>query len=83
MSRPDRAVLPTALIALLLAPASAAAGTLTLSGTVRDFTPATNADFEYLTGSDPDIVETTLGSDLKPVYNTTTSNPTKAIPMPR
>ena len=69
----------SALGALVLTGAPARAtlpSTYTLSGTIRDFTPSTNPDFQYRTGTDPDIVETTLGSDEKPVYNTATSNPT-------
>ncbi len=56
--------------------AAAAPSSLTLTGTVRDFTPSTNPDFEYVTGSDRNIVTTALGSDEKPVYNSADSNPT-------
>ena len=77
-TRPPRSSSPLLVLALVgvASPAAAAPATYTLTGTIRDFTPSTNADFEYVTGSDPDIVETTLGSDEKPVYNTATSNPT-------
>ncbi|MCP4343663.1 MAG: fibro-slime domain-containing protein, partial [Desulfobulbaceae bacterium] len=40
---------------------------VTVTGTVRDFR-ADHPDFEGSTGSDRGIVETTLGSDGKPVY---------------
>jgi fibro-slime domain-containing protein len=43
--------------------------TLSLTGTIRDFTPATNSDFEYTIADDKNIVESTLGSDRKPVFH--------------
>ncbi|MBN1380761.1 MAG: fibro-slime domain-containing protein [Deltaproteobacteria bacterium] len=45
------------------------AGSITLTGTIRDFTPSTNNDFEAgICGHVTGIVQTTLGSDGKPVY---------------
>lgn len=42
---------------------------ITLTGTIRDFTPQTNADFETtISGLVTGIVQTTLGADGKPVY---------------
>lgn len=48
----------------------ASAESITLTGTVRDFTPATNNDFEtsYVGGVVTGIVQTSLGADGKPVY---------------
>lgn len=68
----------------LLLPLIAQAGPITLVGTVRDFNSANtlfngvagHPDFESKLGDDPGIVMTTLGADGKPVYNTSTSNPT-------
>jgi fibro-slime domain-containing protein len=45
------------------------AGSITLDGTIRDFTPQTNPDFEAaISGLKTGIVESTLGGDNKPVY---------------
>jgi len=45
------------------------AATIDLTGTVRDFTPQTNADFQAgICGLVTGIVQTTLGADGKPVY---------------
>jgi fibro-slime domain-containing protein len=45
------------------------AGSITLDGTIRDFTPQTNPDFEAaISGLRTGIVESTLGGDNKPVY---------------
>ena len=63
------------LLGTALSPVANAA-TLTLNGTVRDFTPQTNPDFEYTIATDPGIVQFNLGSDGKPVYNSANSNPT-------
>jgi fibro-slime domain-containing protein len=42
---------------------------LNLTGTIRDFTPATNTDFEAsIGGLQTGLVQSTLGSDSKPVY---------------
>jgi len=43
--------------------------TITLTGTIRDFSPITNPDFEYVLGVETGIVEDQIGSDRKPVYN--------------
>lgn len=52
------------------------AGTITLTGTVRDFL-ISHPDFEENnTGFDPGIVEATLGVDGKPVYAGTPNTPT-------
>lgn len=60
--------------------ASLYADTIDIDVTVRDFKAywevGGHPDFEQYLGSDPGIVETTLGADGKPVYNTATSNPT-------
>ncbi len=52
----------------------AGALTVDLTGTVRDFND-THPDFESYIGSDPGIVEDTLGSDNKPIYAGETGNP--------
>jgi fibro-slime domain-containing protein len=72
------ALIPAALaLACSWAVAPAQAASITLATTVRDFTPSTNSDFENATGgSDPGIVQATLGADGKPVYNAANSNPT-------
>lgn len=52
------------------------AATIDLTGTVRDFTPQTNSDFQAnIGGFAPNMVLTTLGLDGKPVFNTTASAP--------
>jgi fibro-slime domain-containing protein len=64
------------LLGALSASFVANAATITLTGTVRDFTPA-NPDFENpITGFDPGIVAGTLGADHKPVY----ANPLGSTP---
>lgn len=50
------------------------AATFDLTGTVRDF-HSTHPDFENYNGSDPGIVESTLGIDGKPVYAGQLGNP--------
>lgn len=58
-----------ALLGILAFGPSALADTISLTGTVRDFTPQTNSDFEaFIGGVVTGIVETTLGADGKPVY---------------
>ncbi len=42
--------------------------TLTLTGTVRDFTPATNTDFEYTIGDDRGVLDTTLPASKDPTF---------------
>lgn len=49
---------------------------LTLTGTIRDFTSATHPDFEYNIAVDYGIVEDTIGPDRKPVYKSATTTPT-------
>jgi fibro-slime domain-containing protein len=46
---------------------------LTLTGTIRDFTSATHPDFEYTIADDRNIVTDTIGDDRKPVYKSTTN----------
>lgn len=60
--------------AVVAAPAVTEAG-ITLTTTVRDFN-ASHPDFEGTLGTDPGIVQSTLGSDGKPVYAGLTGNPT-------
>ncbi len=59
-----------------VSPSARAQATMQLTGTIRDFTPATHPDFEYRLGTDRNIVQTTLGASGKPVYNSADSNPT-------
>ena len=57
------------LISLLAFVPMAFANSITLNGTIRDFTPQTNADFEAsIGGLVTGIVENTLGADGTPVY---------------
>ena len=57
------------LLGLLAMISLASANTITLTGTIRDFTPQTNSDFEAgIGGLVTGIVQTTLGADGKPVY---------------
>ena len=51
------------------------ANTISLTGTIRDFSK-THVDFEAYLGTDKNIVESTLGADNKPVYNSADTNPT-------
>ncbi len=68
--RPHVALIPVALaLTCWLAAAPVRAASITLSTTVRDFTPGTNADFERYGGDDRGIVQTTLGADGKPIYS--------------
>ncbi len=60
--------------AVVAAPAVTEAG-ITLTTTVRDFN-ASHPDFEGTLGTDPGIVQSTLGADGKPVYAGLTGNPT-------
>ena len=53
----------------------ASAASISLTGTVRDFSDS-HPDFEAFLSSDPGIVETTLGADGKPVYAGQAGNPT-------
>lgn len=64
-----------ALVTLLACAGIAAAATIDLTGTIRDF-KISHPDFEDYSGSDPGIVETTLGVDKKPVYAGLVGNPT-------
>ncbi len=74
---PSFATSTSVLAAVLLAcSAQAGAASITLSTIVRDFTPLTNPDFERIITDDRGIVQTTLGADNKPVYNSADSNPT-------
>lgn len=53
----------------------AGATTINLLGTIRDF-HASHPDFESTLGTDPGIVQSTLGADKKPVYAGQAGNPT-------
>ena len=59
------------------------AGTINLTGTVRDFNSRGSAgghpDFEYNIAVDPGIVQTTLGADQKPVYAGGTTGTTNGV----
>jgi fibro-slime domain-containing protein len=56
-------------VCLVFISAPVLAGTINLTGTVRDFTPQTNSDFEApITNLVTGLVQTTLGGDGKPVY---------------
>ena len=55
-------------LAAALSAAAAGAATITLPITIRDFTPATNPDFEYTISDDKGIAQSTLGADGKPLY---------------
>jgi fibro-slime domain-containing protein len=72
-----RSLVITALMAMCLIFISAPvlAAQIYLEGTIRDFTPQTNPDFEYnpISGVKTGIVENTLGADKKPVYNSLNS----------
>ena len=71
-------------LAASLASASAHATTITLTGTARDFNAsgttfngvAGHPDFESKSGDDRGMVQSMLGADGKPVYNTADFNPT-------
>ncbi len=66
-----RSLFITAVMAMCLVFISAPvlAASITLTGTVRDFTPQTNSDFEAgIGGLVTGIVQNTLGADGKPVY---------------
>lgn len=68
--------LKTALgIVLLPIAASTFAATLDLTATIRDF-KVSHPDFEAFLGTDPGIVQMTLGADGKPVYAGLAGNPT-------
>lgn len=73
MLKPTRAFLVTVFFGFALQPGFSE--TLILTGTVRDFLD-THPDFENGIGVDPGIVQSTLGSDKKPVYAGETGNPT-------
>ena len=64
-----RSLFITAVMAMSLVFISLPALALDLTGTIRDFTPANNSDFEAAIGGlQTGLVETTLGGDGKPVY---------------
>lgn len=77
-------LLGAAFIAGLMSLSTAQANTITLTGTVRDFNSygttyngvTGQADFERYLGDDRGIVQSTLGADGKPVYNSSDYNPT-------
>jgi fibro-slime domain-containing protein len=77
-------VLSGIILAASLSMATAHATTITLSGTVRDFNAngttfngvVGHPDFESKGGDDRGIVQSTLGADGKPVYNSANANPT-------
>ena len=45
-----------------------AQNTITMQGTIYDHSPTKNADFEYNIGDDRNLVQTTIGTDRRPVY---------------
>lgn len=64
-----RALFTTALVAMCLVFISGTALAYQLTGTIRDFTPATNSDFEgAITGLVTGLVQAGIGIDGKPVY---------------
>jgi len=62
-------------LSLFLLAFTASAATIDLTGTIRDFND-THPDFEYTIADDRGIVETTLGTDGKPVYASATTTTT-------
>lgn len=81
-------LLSSLILAGTLSMVGAHATTITLTGTVRDFNAyrttyngvAGHPDFESKIGDDRGIVQSTLGADGKPVYNSADSNPTVTSP---
>lgn len=64
-----------AAVATLTMTGAASAASITLTGTIRDFNDS-HPDMESVLGTDPGIVETTLGVDGNPVYAGLAGNPT-------
>lgn len=62
-------------VSLMFLTSNSFASIINLTGTIRDFND-THPDFEDGTGVDPGIVESTLGTDVKPVYAGLVGNPT-------
>jgi len=54
--------------AILAASNTSYAHIIYLEGTVRDFSPLTHPDFEYVVDDDPGLVGLTIGADRKPIY---------------
>lgn len=63
----------TVFLSAIAAPAQA--GTMSLTGTIRDFSQS-HADMQYRIATDKGIVESTLGLDGKPIYAGLEGNPT-------
>ncbi|MDD2851734.1 MAG: fibro-slime domain-containing protein [Desulfuromonadaceae bacterium] len=64
-----KSILVTAFVAVLTTASISAATSINLTGTIRDFTPLTNPDFEAaINGVVTGIVSPTLGLDGKPVF---------------
>ena len=66
---------PVVTLLLLGISTSCHASVITLTGTIRDFKDS-HPDFESFLGTDPGIVESTLGADGLPVYAGLAGNPT-------
>lgn len=68
MNRQTRILASSAVALVLSAAAASHAATISLTGTIRDFTPSTNPDFEtFCCSAQNGMVETNLGVDGKPV----------------
>lgn len=64
-----KSIITSALVVTLATATFASAAAINLTGTIRDFTPQTNPDFETsIGGLSTGIVSTTLGGDGKPVF---------------
>jgi fibro-slime domain-containing protein len=82
-SRSIKSIFVAAACAAML-PSLVQAASITLTGTVRDFNSfgttfngvAGQPDFEHYGGDDRGIVQSALGGDGKPVYDSANSNPT-------
>lgn len=68
-------IMMTICLAMLLSASVVKADMIDLKVTYRDF-HSTHPDFESTLGTDPGIVQTTLGADGKPVYAGLSGNPT-------
>ena len=68
MNRQTRILASSAIALALSAAAASQAATISLTGTIRDFTPSTSPDFEtFCCSAQNGMVQTTLGGDGKPV----------------
>ena len=64
----SRAIRTVVSVACVVAAARPGRAAIVFQTTIRDFTPATNPDFESYLGDDRGIVATTLGADGEPTY---------------